>query len=91
LRRLQTPRPGGSEAVTAGARTSLNAAYFVIAEALANVEKHSQATHAAVEVRSLGAALPVINVTDNGVGGAPLTVPTGWPGWPTGCAAWMAP
>ena len=48
-----------------------NAAYFVIAEALANLEKHSQATNAAVEVRSLG-ALAVINVTDNGVGGASL-------------------
>ena len=32
-----------------------NAAYFLIAEALANVEKHSQATYAAVEVRSVGA------------------------------------
>ena len=59
----------------------------MIAEALANVEKHSQAAHAAVEVRSLG-ALAVINVTDNGVGGASLTVATGWP---TGCAVWMAP
>ena len=49
-------------------------------------EKHSQATYA-VKVRSLG-ALAVINVTDNGVGGASLTVATGWP---TGCAAWMAP
>ena len=48
-----------------------NAAYFVIAEALANLEKHSQATSASVEVRSLG-ALAVINVTDNGVGGASL-------------------
>ena len=48
-----------------------NAAYFVIAEALANLEKHSQATQAAVEVRGLG-ALAVINVTDNGVGGASL-------------------
>ena len=59
----------------------------MIAEALANVEKHGQATHTAVEVRSLG-ALAVINVTDNGVGGASLTVAMGWP---TGCAAWMAP
>ena len=48
-----------------------NAAYFVIAEALANLEKHSQATYASVEVRSVG-ALAVINVTDNGVGGASL-------------------
>jgi signal transduction histidine kinase len=46
-----------------------NAAYFVIAEALANLEKHSRATAASVEVRSLG-ALAVINVSDNGVGGA---------------------
>ena len=50
---------------------ALNAAYFVVAEALANLEKHSQATNASVEVRSLG-ALAVINVTDNGVGGASL-------------------
>ena len=49
----------------------LNAAYFVVAEALANLEKHSQATSASVEVRSLG-ALAVINVTDDGVGGASL-------------------
>ena len=61
----------------------------MIAEALANVEKHGQATHTAVEVRSLG-ALALINVTDNG----------GWVGvagrgpglaGPAGCAAWMAP
>ncbi len=38
-----------------------NAAYFVVAEALANVEKHSRARHASVEVRSVG-ALAVINV-----------------------------
>ena len=48
-----------------------NAAYFVIAEALANMEKHSQATAASVEVRAVG-ALAVINVTDNGIGGASL-------------------
>jgi signal transduction histidine kinase len=48
-----------------------NAAYFVVAEALANLEKHSQATAAAVEVRNLG-ALVVVNVTDTGVGGASL-------------------
>ena len=58
----------------------------MIAEAPANVEKHSRATHAAVEVRSPG-VLAVINVTDNGVGGTSLTAM----GWPTGCAAWMAP
>ena len=79
MRRLQTPRAGGSEAVTAEARTSLNAAYFVIAEALANVEKHGQATHTAVEVRSLG-ALALINVTDNGGGWASLAAAPGLAG-----------
>jgi signal transduction histidine kinase len=48
-----------------------NAAYFVIAEALANLEKHSQATQASVEVRAVG-ALAVINIGDNGRGGASL-------------------
>jgi signal transduction histidine kinase len=46
-----------------------NAAYFVVAEALANMEKHSQAHSASVEVRRVG-ALAVINITDDGVGGA---------------------
>ncbi len=48
-----------------------NAAYFVVAEALTNLEKHSSATRAAVEVRPVG-ALVVVNVTDDGVGGASL-------------------
>jgi signal transduction histidine kinase len=48
-----------------------NAAYFVVAEALANLEKHSQASQASVEVRRVG-ALAVVNVTDNGMGGASL-------------------
>ena len=48
-----------------------NAAYFVVAEALANMEKHSRASSASVEVRGLG-ALAVVNVTDNGIGGASL-------------------
>jgi signal transduction histidine kinase len=46
-----------------------NAAYFVVAEALANMEKHSQAHSASVEVRGVG-ALAVINITDDGIGGA---------------------
>jgi len=48
-----------------------NAAYFVVAEALANVEKHSRARSASVEVRRVG-ALAVINITDDGIGGASL-------------------
>ena len=46
-----------------------NAAYFVVAEALANMEKHSGARHASVEVREVG-ALVLINVSDDGMGGA---------------------
>jgi signal transduction histidine kinase len=46
-----------------------NAAYFVVAEALANVEKHSRARHASVELRLVG-ALAVINISDDGIGGA---------------------
>jgi signal transduction histidine kinase len=46
-----------------------NAAYFVVAEALANMEKHSQASSASIEVRRVG-ALAVINITDDGIGGA---------------------
>ena len=48
-----------------------NAAYFVVAEALANMSKHSQAGSASVEVLGVG-ALAVINITDDGVGGASL-------------------
>jgi hypothetical protein len=44
-------------------------------------------TDAAVEVRSLG-ALAVINVTDNGVGGASLAAATGWPGRPAARRGW---
>ena len=50
-----------------------HAAYFVVAEALTNVEKHSGATRAAVEVRPVdqgwGPAVAVI-VSDDGLGGA---------------------
>ena len=48
-----------------------NAAYFVVAEALANMEKHSHARSASVEVRHVG-ALAVINIADDGMGGASL-------------------
>ena len=48
-----------------------NAAYFVVAEALANMEKHSGASQASVEMREVG-ALALVNVTDNGLGGASL-------------------
>jgi signal transduction histidine kinase len=44
-------------------------AYFTVAEALANIAKHSGATHAVVSVQRYGDRLSV-TVTDNGEGGA---------------------
>jgi signal transduction histidine kinase len=45
------------------------AAYFVVAESLANVQKHAQASRAGVRVRSLDGRL-VVEVNDDGSGGA---------------------
>jgi len=44
-------------------------AYFVVSEALANVAKHAVATNAEVSVRELAGRV-VVQVSDNGVGGA---------------------
>ena len=41
----------------------------MVAEALTNVEKHSRASRASVEVREVG-ALAVVTVADDGIGGA---------------------
>jgi signal transduction histidine kinase len=46
-----------------------SAAYFVVAESLANAGKHARATHVDVRVTRVGDVLSV-TVTDNGVGGA---------------------
>jgi len=51
------------------AEPALNAAYFVVAEALTNVEKHSRAAAASVEVHPAGAVM-VVTVGDDGIGGA---------------------
>jgi signal transduction histidine kinase len=45
------------------------AAYFVVAEALANVAKYAQATEATVAVRRASGRVTV-DVTDDGIGGA---------------------
>lgn len=50
-------------------RTVEAIAYFVVAEALTNIAKHSQAKRAWVVVRRLDRELRII-ITDNGVGGA---------------------
>lgn len=46
-------------------------AYFVVAEALTNVAKHARATEAGVAVHREGSSL-IVEVADNGVGGASL-------------------
>jgi len=48
-----------------------SAAYFVVAEALTNVARHSQATQARVRVAREGMNL-IVEVADNGVGGADI-------------------
>lgn len=55
------------------------AAYFVIAEALANVAKHAHATRAAVRV-SRDSGCVVVEAQDDGVGGAVLANGTGMRG-----------
>jgi signal transduction histidine kinase len=52
------------------------AAYFVVAEALTNVAKYAQATHAHVEVRRENGHA-VIAIRDDGIGGADATSGTG--------------
>jgi signal transduction histidine kinase len=54
-------------------------AYFVVAEALANIAKHAQASRAEVEVRRHDDML-VVSVTDDGVGGADPSRGTGLTG-----------
>jgi signal transduction histidine kinase len=55
------------------------AAYFVACEALANVAKYAQATRASVRV-SRGNGGAVIEIADDGVGGADETTGTGLQG-----------
>jgi signal transduction histidine kinase len=51
-------------------------AYFVVAEALTNIARHAGARQATVAIRRRGAEL-VIDVTDDGAGGADATRGTG--------------
>jgi signal transduction histidine kinase len=45
-------------------------AYFVIAEALANIARHARASRAEITARRAGCQL-VVEITDDGIGGAP--------------------
>jgi signal transduction histidine kinase len=56
-----------------------SAAYFVVSEALTNVARHSGATNAAVSLVRTGDVL-VVEVRDNGSGGADVTDGTGLAG-----------
>lgn len=49
-----------------------NAAYFTVAEALTNMEKHARASRCSVEIHPVGGVVIVV-VTDDGVGGASLS------------------
>jgi PAS domain S-box-containing protein len=52
------------------------AVYYVVAEALTNVAKHGQASHAVVEVAESDGVIR-ISVSDDGIGGADLTKGSG--------------
>jgi len=52
------------------------AVYFVVAEALTNVAKYAQASHATVSVTEAGGAVAV-EVADDGAGGADITAGSG--------------
>ena len=56
-----------------------SAAYFVVSEALTNVSRHAQATKAHVGIARSGERL-VIEVRDNGIGGADASTGTGLQG-----------
>ena len=49
-----------------------NAAYFTVAEAMTNMEKHSGASRCSVEIHPVGGVV-VVAVTDDGRGGASLS------------------
>ena len=56
--------------------TTESIAYFVVTEALTNVAKHAQAAHAWVSVERRGNHL-VIEVRDDGMGGADVRLGSG--------------
>lgn len=68
-----------------------SAAYFVVSEALTNIARHSQATHASVTI-ALRAERLIIEITDNGIGGADASRGTGLHGLgvrASSLAGWM--
>ena len=61
-------------------RARETAAYFVVAEALANARKHARAQRITVEVREDAAGTLIAEITDDGVGGADPTAGSGLTG-----------
>jgi signal transduction histidine kinase len=68
--------PGGGGSSGRPSQVAEAIAYFVVAEALTNVAKHSRANRAAVVVRRLDGLLRIV-ITDDGVGGANANRGTG--------------
>jgi signal transduction histidine kinase len=69
-----------------------SAAYFVVSEALTNVARHAHATRAVVSIARAGDRL-VIEVRDDGIGGADADAGTGLQGLRDRVAAlkgWMS-
>jgi signal transduction histidine kinase len=58
------------------ARAVETAIYFTVVEALANVAKHAQATHATVTIEIDDGAL-IAQIADDGIGGASATAGSG--------------
>ena len=58
-------------------------AYFVVAEAITNMSKHSAASKAAVIISYADGALRVL-VEDDGLGGASPIPAAAWRAWPPG-------
>lgn len=68
-----------------------SAAYFIVSESLANIARHSEATKATVAVQRRGERL-IIDIGDNGVGGADAARGTGLHGLSvrvSGLSGWM--
>jgi signal transduction histidine kinase len=61
------------------------ALHFVVAEGLTNVAKYAQASHASVRVRRAG-GVALLELRDDGIGGADAALGTGPRGSPTASA-----
>jgi signal transduction histidine kinase len=61
-------------------------AYYVVAEALTNVAKYAQASKATVRIAPVGNCL-IVDVEDDGIGGADTSAGTGLRGLPDRLAA----